>query len=105
MTENTIYVGRPTKWGNRFDWQIIQATAGVSGDEAKRRATALYAEEVAADRQTGFTHGQARRELAGKNLACFCRLCPEHRDGKPLNVRCEACAPCHVDVLGELLCE
>jgi hypothetical protein len=40
--------------------------------------------------------------LRGKNLACFCRLCDTHRDGKPLNIRCTDCAACHVDVLGEL---
>jgi hypothetical protein len=43
-----------------------------------------------------------RTELRGKNLACFCHLCPTHVDGKPLGVACAACAPCHADVLIEI---
>lgn len=41
-------------------------------------------------------------DLRHMNLACFCKLCPEHIDGKPLGVVCEACEPCHVDVLLEV---
>ena len=33
----------------------------------------------------------ARIELAGKNLACFCRLCDEHKSGKPLRIICKKC--------------
>jgi hypothetical protein len=40
--------------------------------------------------------------LSGKNLACWCKLCPAHTAGKPFDVICEDCAPCHVDVLGPL---
>lgn len=43
---------------------------------------------------------RARRELRGRNLACWCALCPEHRDGRAFGVRCDACAVCHVDWLG-----
>jgi len=42
------------------------------------------------------------KNLHGCNLAGWCRLCPAHAAGKPLDVQCGACAPCHVDVLGEL---
>lgn len=45
---------------------------------------------------------RVRRELAGHDLACWCALCPEHRDGLPLGVTCRACSPCHADVLLEL---
>ncbi|MGH6644283.1 MAG: DUF4326 domain-containing protein [Bradyrhizobium sp.] len=45
---------------------------------------------------------RARTALRGKNLACWCRLCPEHQDCKPFSVTCGACAPCHADVLGPI---
>jgi hypothetical protein len=38
--------------------------------------------------------------LQGRNIACWCALCPAHADGKPFGLACEACAPCHVDSLG-----
>ena len=49
---------------------------------------------------------RARVELWGANLACWCSLCEAHRDGRPFNVRCQACADlggCHRDVWGEVL--
>ncbi|MBV8781149.1 MAG: DUF4326 domain-containing protein [Phycisphaerae bacterium] len=46
---------------------------------------------------------ELRKQLAGKHLACWCKLCPLHASGKPLNEFCPKCQPCHVDVLGELL--
>jgi len=46
--------------------------------------------------------GRAKIDLAGKNLACFCKLCDEHKDGKPFTVDCRKCEPCHSDVLGRL---
>ncbi|QAY96667.1 hypothetical protein CWB41_13800 [Methylovirgula ligni] len=40
-------------------------------------------------------------ELRGRNLACWCRLCPRHAaTGKPLDEPCPDCVPCHTDVLG-----
>jgi hypothetical protein len=46
--------------------------------------------------------GYAREMLRGKNLACWCKLCPAHADGKPFDVHCDACAPCHTDPLGKI---
>ncbi|MDQ0472774.1 DUF4326 domain-containing protein [Labrys wisconsinensis] len=47
--------------------------------------------------------------LRGLNLACWCRLCDAHKAGKPFDVDCSDCAPCHADVLGRTanrpLCE
>jgi hypothetical protein len=40
--------------------------------------------------------------LRGKNLACWCHLCAAHKDGKPFNVECPDCDPCHADVLGKV---
>ena len=41
-------------------------------------------------------------DLRDKNLADWCRLCPAHRDGKPFDVDCRDCDPCHADVLGRI---
>ena len=70
MPPNTVYVGRPTKWGNpwRAGWGIIETSAD-----------AVIAYRAALD-AGGFPDVT---ELRGKNLACWC----------PLN------EPCHADVL------
>lgn len=69
MPDNTVYVGRPTYWGNYY-------RVGDDGD----------AEECV--RKFELTLGQIMKEdikkhLRGKNLACWC----------PLD------KPCHADVL------
>lgn len=77
MPPNTVYVGRPSKWGNPFtigrdgnrDEVISKFRAWVSWDRG--RNPAIYPDP---------------RELHGKNLACWC----------PLD------QPCHADVLLEL---
>ncbi|MDM4721347.1 DUF4326 domain-containing protein [Micromonospora sp. WMMA1363] len=72
MPPNTVYVGRPTKWGNRF---------GADATSASRTgAVRLFRLWVAEHPDYA---GAARAELAGKNLACWC----------PLD------KPCHADVL------
>lgn len=45
-----------------------------------------------------------RKQLGGKNLSCWCALCPKHDalGGKPLNEHCPDCSPCHIDPLGEI---
>ena len=63
MPPNTVYVGRPTKWGNPFK---------VSGLDHKT-AVALFERNVLPDLPA--------HELRGKNLACWCPLDqPCHRD-------------------------
>jgi hypothetical protein len=74
---NTVYVGRPTKWGN--PWK--------AGESCGRTMTVTQA--VAAYREWVNVCNAAiriRRELRGKNLACWC----------PLD------QPCHADVLLEI---
>lgn len=56
-----------------------------------------YATAWSAQMQT-----RCRHELRGHDLACLCGLCPAHRDGRPLGIKCDACAPCHADVLLEI---
>ena len=104
MPEDTIYVGRPTKWGNPF-WHVLR----FHGIE---RALLLYRNlfegwnpSTVSDWPDGYVHQvyedhsdflkrlgkghpaeRADAELRGKNLACWCRLDQ----------------PCHADVLLEI---
>jgi hypothetical protein len=90
MPENTVYVGRPTKWGNPF-WisrhpELLGAYALVCKDaqEAKEKYREFIEgrRAVLGCRITNFD----TNELKGKNLACWC----------PLD------KPCHADILLEL---
>jgi hypothetical protein len=59
-----IVVARPSRWGNPFH-------LGVDGD----RATCVARYRAALQRgELGFTVADARGELAGRDLACWCRL-------------------------------
>lgn len=80
---NTVYVGRPSKWGNPY-------SARSFGSPYER----LMPETEAQYRQWAVDYYRSRlgsiaprlRELRGKNLACWCRLDQ----------------PCHADVLLEI---
>jgi hypothetical protein len=78
MPRNTVYVGRPTKWGNPY-----RPKKGQSAEQC----VALY-RELVTERNIWTEPNQhaADRELRGKNLACWCKI------GEP----------CHADVLLEL---
>lgn len=94
MPDGAIYVGRPTRWGNpyRTDKPTVW---GVAEDGSRYRIDRIVtpAEAVELYRITE-TWGDwlpaltaaARRELAGRDLACWC----------PLD------QPCHADVLLEI---
>jgi hypothetical protein len=75
MPPNTVKVCRPSKWGNPFraDWP--------EGGKDRAWAVSAFRGALTAD-----VIAEARRELRGKNLACWC----------PLN------EPCHADVLLEV---
>jgi hypothetical protein len=73
MPPNTVYVGRPTTWGNMFP------LSAFSRDEAVARH-AVFSRAMAASFPKVF------EALRGKNLACWCSLDQ----------------PCHADVLLEL---
>lgn len=79
-------VARPGPWGNPFTIADVAEELGVGKDAAQAEAVARYGRWIkgelegpkpAPDRQ------RIRAELAGKNLACWCR------EG----------SPCHVDAL------
>lgn len=75
MPENTVYVGRPSKWGNPFTY---------NGHKLKGFAVEWYAKIlVEAYSKIPFITQNLQKELKGKNLACWC----------PLD------KPCHADVL------
>jgi hypothetical protein len=58
MPPNTIYVGRPTKWGNNF--------AGT------KEGLEQYREHIVGNGK--FMRSFNLEELRGKNLACWCPL-------------------------------
>jgi hypothetical protein len=70
MPTSAVYVGRPTRWGNPFDWRICGRAEAVRLFEAHLTGSPELLRE-------------ARSALAGKHLACWCRV------GEP----------CHADVL------
>jgi hypothetical protein len=83
MPENTVYVGRPSKWGNPYKAGGNHAAAVALFRRMLERAP--FGDGTwGKDRES--VYDTIRRELAGKNLACWC----------PLD------QPCHADVLLEI---
>ena len=81
MPANTVYVGRPTLWGNPVDWQKCSRKKAVSMyREILRRPIGIFPAIQRAEIK------KRLHELKGKNLACWC----------PLD------EPCHADVLLKL---
>ena len=91
MPPNTLYVGRPSKWGNPWVVGFIDCACRTASEcvhnsfccDTAKDAVAMYREWV--------LNGRLRRqwavdELRGKNLACWCK------EGDP----------CHADVLLEI---
>lgn len=90
MPDNTVYVGRPTKWGNIFApdqyWD-----AGYSGNLRDALYHCVKAYESWFLGKTHWAHTVLPElpditPLKGKNLACWCAIDQ----------------PCHADVLLEL---
>lgn len=91
MPEGAVYVGRPTKWGNPFDWREWLDSANdlkaylpcaVERERwCRERAVEEYEEAI----REG-TIAVDVTELRGKDLACWC----------------DRFHPCHADVLLEL---
>ena len=82
MPRNTVYVGRPSKWGNMFtfkpswkEWYHLPDCVNA------QQAVDRYRESIRVDEIVVI-----KSELRGENLACWC----------PLD------QPCHADVLLEL---
>lgn len=97
MTENTKYVGRPTKWGNPFRVEYLGAEEAVKRYKECILNNAMcyyYLDEIEASIQFDRFKwmGENLEQLRGLDLACFCSL---------VNKK-EEYTPCHADVLIEL---
>lgn len=74
MPPNTVYVGRPGKWGNPFDLK----------NHTRQSALDLYRAWIDDEINIAPDNlAEIKAELGGKDLACWCRLDQ----------------PCHADVL------
>ncbi len=79
MPPNTVYVGRPTKWGNSY--KVGELSDDNRCPSTRERAVVFYKELI--DRIGLDERALVKLQLKGKNLACWC----------PLD------QPCHADVL------
>lgn len=112
MPGNTVKVDRSTRWGNPYcvgekvSLAIVKRWGWVFSPSGKTVVCADAAEAVGRFRLcVGFDesiHPFIRKQLKGRSLGCWCKLCAAHKDGKPFGVECPDCAPCHSDPLGIL---
>lgn len=101
---NTIVVARPSRYGNCFKitpGHPTQSTAEQCVRLHKRLFT-VYDGTLSDYLRVEALRKGIQVDLRGMNLACWCKLCPKHKDGKPLGVECDECAPCHADTLLEI---
>lgn len=96
MPAGAVKCDRRTKWGNPA--KPGERFMGFQVRD-KRHAASLY---LGSAPQNDRLVADARAELAGKDLACWCALCDLHQDGKPLLEDCPDCDRCHVDTLGKI---
>lgn len=89
---NAVGVARPSKWGNPF--KVGEPAFGPGSEPVRDRAHAveLYALHTGPMGNYELDIDEVRRELGGRDLACWCPLV----DGKGQPV------PCHADVLLEI---
>lgn len=76
MPPNTVYVGRPSQWANWNDWR----------EYGRLQAVSMFASQVMGYEDLEpdeYFISEVKRQLKGKDLACWC----------PLD------EPCHADVL------
>ena len=79
-------VARPGPWGNPFTIAAVMAETGLGKDDAQAEAVARHGRWIRGQLDGPVSppsREKIRAELAGKNLACWCR----------------AGSPCHVDTL------
>lgn len=84
--EGAVVVARPSKWGNPYRAGNIDMDTGE--ERTAEEAVRLFRTSV----EQPEVIEQIRRELAGKDLACWCPLVDA--SGNPV--------PCHADVLLEI---
>jgi hypothetical protein len=108
LPPHAVKVDRATPFGNPFQ---VEAT-GTTEPEARWRENEACRGRFAAwllatgpdpeprdlaDRRTRLLSGL--ETLRGCDLACWCRLCSAHAQGRRLGDGCTECTPCHADVL------
>ena len=104
MPVGALKVDRSTRWGNPYALRYYQF-AHADGTPAawnEREARTMALRDFDAALYVGtlkVSIEDVQRELRGKDLACWCKLCPKHAAGKRIGVECSRCALCHADVL------
>lgn len=86
MPRNTVYVGRPTEWGNPYRVGVLSEDSLYP--VSQEQAVAFYKKRL--ERNKAFRPDiweYKVKRLKGKNLACWCALDE----------------PCHADALLELV--
>jgi len=81
-----VCVSRPSKWGNPFSAALGSALNSEKAELRAKSVAQFRRALLGRDRSLGFGIDDVRRELQGKNLACWC----------PLD------EPCHADILLEV---
>ena len=89
MPENTVYVGRPTKWGNPFV---------VGKDGTAQECVNLYKKMTMPYTHLPPTNGLEELFISEANIADIIR----ELKGKDLVCWCKIGEPCHADVLLEI---
>ena len=79
LPPGTVCVTRPGKWGNPFE-------KGQPGIETNADAARLHRAWIQDTPEGRLVADRARRELRGRNLACWCKIG----------------SPCHAEVLLEI---
>lgn len=100
ICDRRSYYGNPfivEQHGSR--WIITCDGRRVAGYFSSKRNAALVAINEYKNRTARWLD---KHPLHGRDLCCWCRLCDAHKDGRPLNIDCQDCEPCHVDILGKL---
>ncbi len=85
MPQGAVYVGRGTMWGNPFDWRMCPTDIAPPA-WARGAAVDAFREKLlrgCGEHELRCTIAEIRRDLQGRDLACWCPL--DH--------------PCHADVL------
>lgn len=107
MPDGAVKVDRTTPFGNPFIVNPNVEPGSKSGGAyicvpTVEDAVACFREMLECEGPTADAFRSKMPALRGKNLACWCKLCSEHKAGKPFEVTCAACDPCHSDVLGDI---
>lgn len=79
IPEGAMYIGRPTKWGNPFTHVKDRNTLAKHLVATRGLAVQEYRRWIMEPEQTDLRQ-QARKELRGKDLVCWCSPLACHGD-------------------------